>query len=249
MAAKYLSQVLGIEKEVSARAIAELTDVYQLLPVKQAFEGQRHTYATLIEDADVQPDKPVRVQATVKEQLARIRPYLIDMFDIVAARDFTNGPGPAGAVADVVYGEFVLIQDAPVPYLLWLEGQLKWLRKVAEAIQTLSPQDDWTIDDPSRGIWCSGITTTFNQRKRPEYKIVAPEGKFAAQVMGYEITENVGEWTKVKLSGAIKPEEKAELIRRIEGLLASVVAAQRVANQVEAANVSVGAALVSHLFD
>jgi len=246
---RYLNQVIAIEADTRKATARRLTDAHHALARPGMLEGIEKTYRPRDEEGVQLPPEIGRVQATVLEMTLATHDALVDLFNIAAARDFTNGPDDTlGAVSDVVVGDQVLIEKAPVSYLLWLERQLDDLHTFASKLPTHDPSTEWTLRDP-RGVYQSEPVLTTRQEKQLRSIELAPATKeHPAQVRAYEEPVTVGMWTTVKLTGGIPVAERAELVGRINRLRQAVHSARETANRVEAADPRPGERLLSYIF-
>lgn len=249
---KYLGQVVAIEADVRKATLRELTDAHRALGKPVLIEGLEQTYQKRFEEGADLPPEGNQVQYTVKEMIDATRASLIRMFDATAARDYTNagvGIGDGAPVADVVVEDIVLVENAPVPYLLWLEKQLDDLMTFARKLPTHDPSTTWELEDP-RGVYRSAPVRTSRTTPEPRsIVVVPPTGPHPAVTRDY--VENVvqGYWTKVRKTGAIPVEERARLVRRIETVQRAVKMAREKANRADAVEPRVGERVMSYLFD
>lgn len=254
MPTRYLNQVVAIEKDVRQATQRKITDAHHALQRPGMLEGIQKTYRPRDDEGVQLPPEIGRVQATVQEMIEATREALIDLFDITAARDFTNGPmvevdgGVYVAVADVVVGEEVLVENAPVAYLLWLERQLDDLHTFVGKLPTHDPSTTWSLVDP-RGVYESApVETTRTEQQLRAVELSPATKEHKAQVQPYQENVVVGFWTTVKLTGAIPLAERAALIQRINRLRQAVHAARETANRVEALDPRPGQRLISFIF-
>lgn len=245
---KYLGQVVAIEKDVRQSTARQLTNAHHALQKPAMLEGISREYQPRIdpEDGGEQlPPEHQRVQATVAEMIAGTREALSRLFDVTAARDFTNASGDA--VADVQVGDTVLIVAAPVPYLLWLEKQLTDLETFARKLPTHDPATDWTLEEP-RGVYRATPVQTARSTQVPRANVIVPATeRHPAQVQQYAENVMVGTWTTTKKTGAIPVAEQAALVQRIQALQRAVHLAREEANRVEAIEPAIGARVLQYL--
>lgn len=244
---KYLGQVVAIESDIRKAAQRKLTDSYHALDKPAMLEGLTGEYTSAVDGGEELPGEELRVQATVEEMIAATRDVLGDMFDATAARDFTNCAG--AAKADIAVGEQVLVPDAPVPYILWLDRQLDDLATFARRIPTHSPATTWELAE-ERGVYKSAPVRTA--RQVPQHKVITlaeatQHHQAQAQLVAESVT--VGTWTRVKYSGGVPVARREEILRRIATLRVALHAAREQANRVEAVEPVVGARVLSYLFD
>jgi len=245
----YLGQAVAIEASTRKSTLRELTDAHHALQKPAMIEGLERTYRKRFDDDADLPSEGTRVQVTVHEMIAATRASLARLFDVTAARDYTNGPnGPTDAVADVVVDGVALIGAAPVPYLLWLEKQLESLLTFARKLPTHDPSTEWEEEDP-RGVYRSTPIVTARQVQEPKI-IVAVQATKEHPAQVAHTTENVvkGWWTQTRLTGAIPIAERAALVRRVEALQRAVHVAREQANRAEAIEPRIGDTVMQYLF-
>lgn len=250
---KYLNQVVAIEADVRKATMRRLTDVHHALQKPALLEGISKEYQPKDADGDTLPSESLRVQATVKEILDATREALVRLFDVTATRDYANGPrydgtGAPIAVADVVVGEDILVKNAPVSYLLWLERQLDNLHTFASKLPVHDSVTDWTLVEP-RGVYRSTpVQTTRSQQVVKALELSAATREHKAQVQAINEQVVVGTWTTTRFTGALPINERSELVQRIERLREAVHAARETANRVEVEEVKVGERIASYIF-
>lgn len=244
---KYLGQVVAVEADVRKSSMRELTDAYHALDKPALLEGLQGDYEPYTEEGERLPSEVQRVQATVKEMVEATKASLARLFDITAARDFTNASGEAKA--DVTVGDQVLVEGAPVPYLLWLDRKLDELQAFVQRVPTHSASTEWTLAE-ERGVWKSTPVRTVRTVQQPKVVTLAPAtDKHPAQAQMFAEQVGVGTWTRVKFTGTVPVDERARVMQRIATLRAAVHAAREQANRVEAVEPAVGARILSYLFD
>jgi hypothetical protein len=245
---RYLGQVLAIEPDIRGSAMRTLTDAHQVLGKPAMLEGISGEYTPHVDGGEELPREEQRVQVTVKEMIEATRDPLTAMFDITAARDFTNGCGRA--VANVELGGEVIVKGAPVPYLLWLVKRLDDLRTFVQAMPTHSPSTIWDEVGEDRGVYQSlPVKTARAVQSHKVITVAAATDKHQAQAQIVAENVNVGTWTRVKFSGAMPVVRKEQILRRIASLRAAVEAARAEANRTEAEEPHIGARLWGYVFD
>lgn len=243
---KYLGQAVAIENDVRKATARLLTDAYHALQKPAMLEGLARDYQPKVDGGEQLPSEGVRVQATVAEMVIATRDALANLFDATAARDFTNASG--SAYADVKVDGDVLIEKAPVPYLLWMQKQLDDLETFARKVPTHDPATDWTLEDP-RGVYKSTPVETARQVQVPRANVIVPATeKHPAQVQAYNENVMVGTWTVVKKTGAIPVAEQAALVQRIQKLKRAVQVAREEANRIQATEPAVGVRVMEYIF-
>ena len=243
-----LNQVIAIEKGVKSRAHAEISELYKTVQKPALFNGFTKDFRAKSEgeegSVETLPSERQRVQETVSDVLRRLERAKAELFDVTAQKDFGNTTASANVTVD---GK-LLIENAPVPFLLFLEKELTDLRTFILALPTLDVAEDWQRDVNS-GLFRSGETVRQSTKKVQKPLVLYPAtDKHPAQTQ--LITEDVttGFWHTVKQSGAIPAPEKAALAERVDKLLAAVKTAREEANAAEAPKVEVGGAIFGYLF-
>lgn len=166
------------------------------------------------------------------------------LFDLQLTQDVGN----TQAKADVVVDGQTVLSDVPVTYLLWLDKHLSDLRTFVDKLPTLDPSEAWAWDD-ARGCWASAPVETVRSKKVPRNHVLAEATeKHPAQVQVFNEDVPVGNWTTVKLSGALPPAQIREYRSRVTKLQDAVKVAREQANSVEVTDRPAGAAVLGYLF-
>jgi hypothetical protein len=156
-----LNQIIAIEKGIKSRSYSEVGEQHKLLKKPELFNGFQKDYHPLAEDeAERLPSERKHVQYQVTQVLNAIRRSTVELFDITARKDWTN----TLAKADVTVNGRLLIADAPVPYLLFLEKQLTDLRTIVADIPTLDEGEQWSFDQNS-GLSKTAPISTHRTKK------------------------------------------------------------------------------------
>jgi hypothetical protein len=239
-----LNQVVAIEKGVKNTVARDIDTLYKLIQKGQLLAGISRTYRPKDEeDGDQLPSESTLVQVKVPQVLEDVGRHLTALFDVVYVKDSGN----TTARADVTIDGRVLVADAPVPYLLFLEKQLTDVQTVIRALPVLDPAESWTYD-ANTGAYRTGVIQTNKTKKVPRNHIkAAATDKHPAQVEMYYEDVNVGTWDTVKYSGAIPVDRRTQLTERIATLLQAVKFAREQANGTEVAERQCGAAIFSYL--
>lgn len=239
-----LHQIIAVEKGTKTRTYAAVTEIHKANQHANLFEGVAKTYQPNEEGGEVFPPESVIVQKVGQHQLDDVARHLTELFDITATKDFANTTAKADVVLD---NGTVIVKDAPVSFLLFLEKQLNDVRTLIDKMPTLDPAVQWT-KDPNSYTFISEPIKTHRTKKVQKPLILAPAtDKHPAQTQ--LITEDVvvGYWTAVKRSGALPIPRKAELLARVEKLAKAVKFAREKANGAEAPEQNVGAAIFSYI--
>lgn len=221
-----LNQIIAVEKGIKSRVYGEITEMHKSSQKPDLFNGFTKQYQKKDEEGEDLPPEKKHVQFQVPEFLKRLRALSSEMMDVTARKDWTN----CKAHASVAIGDTLILKDAPVTYLLFLEKQLLDIRTFFSNLPVLDEAEKWGKDANS-GLYITDPVQTHRTKKvqRP-LVLVQPTKEHPAQSV--MITEDVlaGFWHSVKSSGAIPKPERQKIMERVNILLNAVKAAREEAN-------------------
>ncbi|WP_034345230.1 hypothetical protein [Deinococcus misasensis] len=239
-----LNQIIAVEKSVKSRSFQELTEAHHALQKPALLTGISRNYRPKDEEGEQLPPESTRVQVKAEEIIQSTARILANLFDVTATKDWTN----CEARADVVVGEQVLIKDAPVSYLLFLEKQLVDLNTFVRKLPVLDASESWLFD-PGADCYATEPVQTVRTKKIPRNHVKAEATeKHPAQVEVYYEDVTVGYWRTVKFSGALPAQRVHELLNRIQKLQQAVKFAREEANSVDAKEQKIGEKFFNYLF-
>lgn len=239
-----LHQINALVTGAKPRAQRTLTDAHQILQKAPVLSGISRTYLPRDDEGERLPPESTRVQVVAAKTIADMASELGRLFDLQLTQDFGN----TQARADVVVDGQTVLSDVPVTYLLWLDKHLTDLRTFVDKLPTLDPSETWTWDE-ARACWASAPVETVRSKKVPRNHVLAEATeKHPAQVQVFNEDVPVGNWTTVKLSGALPPAQIREYRNRVAKLQDAVKVAREQANSVEVADRPAGAAILGYLF-
>lgn len=240
-----LNQIIAIEKGVKSRAQKDLTTSYHLIQKTPLLEGISRTYFRKDDDGDEFPPETKFVQTRVEDVLDSVAESLTRQFDVTLTKETNN----AKAVADVKVNGSVLIANAPVTYLLFLEKQLQDIRTFVTSLPTLDPASEWTSDNTTPNVWVTPEMETVKTKKVPKNWEKAPAtDKHPAQVEVFHEDIVVGTWKTKKFSGAVPAARVEQLTERVDTLIEAVKFAREEANSLEITDTKCGEAVFDFLF-
>lgn len=224
-----LNQVIAIEKGVKSRAYSEITNLNKAIQKPDLFNGFSKTYQKNNEDGEDLPAESKRVQFSTTEVLRGVERSLTDLMEVTARKDYTN----CHAKASVRVNGTILVDNAPVSYLLFLEKQLTDVRTLVGNLPVLDEAEDWHKDENS-GLYKARETKT-HRTKKVQKPIVLYQATAEHPAQTQLITEDIlaGFWSQVKQSGAIPKPEKESILERVETLLRAVKEAREEANMAD----------------
>lgn len=242
-----LHELLAVEPDLKGAAEKILNETINTFTKKQHHFTERFkSYQPKDEDGDTFATEKQEMVTTVPKKLGHTQKVVVRYLDAVAQKEFTNTE--ASAVLEVD-GKQLLDTPLPATLLLALEGRLKQLREVYNAIPTLDPSETWHWDDKTK-TYEAEPKHTYKAKKvyRNHVKAQATD-RHPAQVETYTEDERVGTWTEKRWSGMITPAEKAVLIERLDVLARSVKQARQRANDTKVKKLSVGDVLFNFIND
>jgi hypothetical protein len=239
-----LNQIVALEKGLKGRTEKAITKTYHQLQKAEPFAGLSRTYQPKDEDGDVFPPERTQVQETVPDQLDQAAKALTELFNVVATKEWGN----TIARADVKIDGQVIVEGAPVPYLLFLEKRLIDWRTMVSTLPTLNPAEVWTADETANNQYRTEATKTTKTKKIPRVLTKAPATeRHPAQTEVYMEDVVIGEWSTTKFSGAIPAKRRDELVERVNKLIDAVQMAREDANDAEIEQKRPAAAVFSYL--
>lgn len=239
-----LSQIVAVEKPIKTEAYGTLSAAHHQVQKPPLLAGISRTYRPRDDEGEPLPPESTRVQLRAIDALTDVRQALTRFYDVTATRDWAN----TEAKADVKIGGQVLIPQAPVPYLLFLEKQLQALHTFIEKLPVLDPAEEWVWDE-DKGVYRTPAYETHRSKKVPRNHVLAeatPQHKAQVEIIYEDIP--VGTWTTVKYSGALPAGHVKAMLERLQALRDAVKFAREEANATEIPQVRAAAPLFDYLF-
>lgn len=238
-----LNQIVAVEKGVKSRVYGEITEMHKTSQKPELFNGFAKAYRKKDEDGEDYPPERKKVQMVADAMLAKAATLLTELIDVTATKDWGN----CHAFADVEVEGQVLIKNAPVPFLLFLEKQITDLHAFVDKLPMLDEADDWSKDEHS-GLYKTAPIAT-HRTKKVQKPVTLYEATKEHPAQTQMITEDitVGYWDTVKHSGALPGPRKQVLLERIEKLSKAVKYAREQANAVETEQQKIGKAVFDYL--
>jgi hypothetical protein len=221
-----LSQAVATLKTAKNSAHSQVTNIYHRLQRTGEFVGQVKVYTPTVEGGETRPDDVQIVQARSKELLRDTASALAKQFDYQANVDYGN----TVAKADVIIGGNAVIKDAPVPYLLFLEKQLKDWIAVLNKLPVLDPAKQWIWDADREEFFTEKVSQLSQKKVQSAEIVVQPTDRHPAQWRERTDDVTVGKWDTVYRSGAMHRKDIRALLERANELAEAVKIAREEAN-------------------
>lgn len=238
-----LSQVISVEKQVKSRVNSEGAELHKLNQKPELFSGMTRTYERKAEDGEELPPEQKLVQYRAHENLEQWSKMWSELLDVVATKDWGN----VQARADLVVDGHVLVKEAPVTYLIWLEKQLEDFRTFVDNLPVLDPGKAWRFD-AATGLNITEPVRTARHKKTPRVlvKVEASEHHPAqAEIVHDDVL--VGYWSQLFTSGALPDPRRRQILSRVDALRKAVKEAREEANSIKVDSVEVGTAIAKWL--
>ncbi|NIL55648.1 DUF7873 family protein [Salinispora arenicola] len=239
-----LNQIIAVEKGIKSKSFADLTEAHHAVQKTTPLAGISRTYQPKDEEGERLPAESTRVQIKAEDILRQVSTTLTRLFDVTATKDWTN----CVAHADIVVDGQTVASEVPVTYLLFLEKQLVDLHTFVKKLPVLDAAESW-VRDESTDSWRTESVRTIRTKKVPRNHVKAEAtDKHPAQVEVYYEDVAVGYWTTVKFSGALPAKRVNEILDRVVKLQTAVKFAREEANNSDAVDRRIGAAVFGYLF-
>lgn len=247
-----IGQVLSQAKTAWQHANKITANISKNLTKTELFAGLIKVYQPNVspdDDPTVYQEAPesVPVQFRVEPELTRaVKEVYAPALNLTAAREWAN----QSARADIIIDGKVLLADVPATYLLFLEHQVTELRaSILSKIPTLDPKFKW-IPSTEEGVW---QTAEPERRYRDEKTEEPREGHpgnehHAPQIKWLPKSVITGVKVTTKYSGAIEPQRKEELLRRLHVFEQALHSAREEANRTQAPEHTEGTKWLEWLF-
>ncbi len=231
-----LAQVIAVEKQVKSRVNSEGAELHKLNQKPDLFSGMTRTYERKSEEGEELPPEQKLVQYRAHENLTQWSTMWAELLDVVATKDWGN----VQARADLMVDGHLLVKDAPVTYLIWLEKQLEDFRTFVDNLPVLDPSKAWRFDTAT-GLNITEPVRTARHKKVPRVlvKVEATEHHPAqAEIVHDDVL--VGYWSQLFTSGALSDPRRRQLLTRVDSLRKAVKEAREEANSLKIDPIEVG---------
>lgn len=207
--------------------------------------GITRVYQPVEEDGEKLPTERRELQAVVRKSVAELITEAKQFYNLIHCNESSN----CEAVADVVVGGKVLVEKAPVGFLMFLEKQLTDLRTFIGKIPTLPLDQKWTWD-ANRGCYVSDTHESIRTVKAQEPLVLyhaTPEHPAQTQMITRD--KPAGTWRTTLMCGAIPVDARDRLFKQADAAREAVVKAREEANSIEVKQEQAVDALVDFVFD
>jgi hypothetical protein len=244
MSSVTLNKIVAVEKGAKERFNRRISDLYKQVQKPALFQGMDRTYQPATDDGQQLPPERQLIEARVDVVLEDLAEIVANFYDVIATKDHGN----TIAKADVVVDGKVLVKDASVPFLLFLEKELVSLRSFIKELPILSVSEEWTWNDDATVFVATPVQTHKTKKVLKAVTLYEATPEHPAQVEKFTEDEIVGFWTAIKSSAAVTAKRRSELEARVNVVLEAVKQAREEANMTEVPQQHVGAAIFKAIF-
>jgi hypothetical protein len=238
-----LTVVLGLLKGAKARTHTNVSALHHQFTKPALYAGQNRTYEPRDDAGEQRPAESQRVQLRAADVLGELAEQLTRHWDLALWRD----EGNTVARADVVVDGETLLRDVPATFLLFLEKQLNDWRTAVTKLPTLATDQSWSYDASTGLHRTDPVKSASTQKVLRNHTVHPGTDKHPPQVQTFQEDVPVGDWTTVRLSGALTVPQQRGLVERLDVLADAVKSARERANLVEVEEVKAGEVLFTYL--
>ena len=246
-----IHELLAVEKDVKDVFNKILEETAKTFNQRSAhFLETRKSYHPFNEqDKDLPDEEHTPMVTTVVDKLNYAQGHIIRFVDVELQKERANQTAKSNIMVEMPDGTTkMILEDAPVTFLVQMESALERVRKVYDEIPTLDPAKNWSKDDTQNGIWKAEPVKRVRTKKVPKVLVKYDATKeHPAQTDVVLMDEAVGEWTHSFSSGALSPRQKSQILDRIDRLIAGVKIARAKANSQEVDSAKVGLQIFNFL--
>ena len=240
-----LHQVIAVIQSVKSGASKKKTAVYQLAQKAGLFKGLSRTYQPRDEEGYIYPSESQNLQYKATDLIEKFIQASEELFNLCATQDWANTRAKANVIVD---GQ-TLLEDVPVPFLLFLEKQLIDIKTFVGSLPVLSSDQVWQYQNNVDCYAAEPKQTAKTKKITKPVVLYEATKEHPAQVK--EASEDVveGTWTTINYSGALPQSQINEMLKKVEKLQKAVVIAREEANGLEVERKRVAQPIFDSLFN
>ena len=233
-----LCQIVAVEKDTRGRAMELLKKLQQVAAHGELFEGFRKEWEPLSEDGERYEPEERGVQFKADEVVREVLSAQAEDISVEATKDCGN----AASLADITVDGVTLVENAPVPLLLFLEKRLALIHSAISGLPERDPARRWAQGDSL----ALSDTVRTHRTKKTQRPIVLYDATPEHPAQTQLVTEDaiVGHWVTTYVSGAFSEMQKKQLLGRVERLIEAVKFAREEANSRVVDRLQVGGRLM-----
>lgn len=241
-----LSAVIAIEEAVRKKRYGDTTKAYHIFQKTEPFIGFVREFQPIREDEARLDGEQKNVTNNAIESLKEIIEHLGESLDCTATKDYGNQE----AKADVKLEDgTVLLEQAPVSFLLFMEKQLKDIRALIDKVPTLDPAKDWSFDANVNRFVSPQEQRQVTRKVQKPLVLHAATKEHPAQTQVISVDEPIGTWVTRHHSTALPNRTVKMWQDRLVQLEVAIKTAREEANSIVVQKRNVGKKMLSWLFE
>jgi hypothetical protein len=253
-------ELLAIETDINGKTNVMLNESAKVFDQSSKFDEFTKTYRAFDDgDKDIPEAERKKMTTTVDERLKYLTKSLTASINILCSKEATNQEAKSDIIIRDEDGnvEATLAKDVPVCALLQLEKRFTEYRKLYVRIPTFNTDTLWVKGLNAEGEECyvekesrlniRTVTETVNEEFDPNP--VKGSDKYKLETRQVKVNKPRGEYTTVTKTGRISPKEKANLLERVDKVLAAIKIARANANSIDVKEMNIGKSLLDFITD
>lgn len=227
-----MHELLAVETAIAGNYNRDIDETVHVLGKAENFrktiEARTHFDAS---QSHLDETKATENVTTVPDRIGWHTNFLAKYLDVQVQKDLTNQQ----AKADIVMDDGTVILNAvPSTTLLMLETKLGIeLRKVLQAMPTLDAGTPWAFDG-AQGMWVTNPPKSFVTKKQVTPVVLyEATDKHPAQVKEITTDVAIAKIEKTIYSGMITSGQKADMLLKLDALVAAIKKARQRANNTD----------------
>lgn len=243
-----LHELLGSQSQIVTQATKVRNDL------QTTFEKRSHLFGEKI--SRFQPNEEgaqavIESQSSLQSSIAKELRWLRDLASKALDSEASIDVGNTKANADVRLDDgTVLLTSVPATQLLQLDKRLGEIQQFVSTIPTLDPAKGFTLDvQRGEGVYVAREVQKRRTRKdQVPLVLLAPTQHHPGSAVQITKDVEIGTIVEQEWSSLITPATKALMLERVEELRRAVKQARARANDIEVADVQIGAKLLDYVF-
>ena len=251
-------ELLAYESDIKNKANVLLRETEHIFDRSSSFDEFSKTYVAFVDgDKDIPEAERKNMTTTVAERISYTSKQLVKAVNVLGTKETTNTVAKADVVILDEDGAVVetLATAVPVSALLQMEKQFQEYRKMYTKIPTFNTETTWIEGVNAEGTKCyiekdakktvrtrtETVTTAFDPNP------IKGSDKYKLEPKDQKITKPVGEYKTINKTGRMSPKDKADMLVRLDNVIAAVKAARAKANSIDTVDVTYGKDIFAYI--
>jgi hypothetical protein len=236
-------EIVAVVSGKKTRADKIITECYHRLQHGAALKGFTRTFQPNVEGGETYPDEKMVLQVKAKDVVETAVAEWEDLINLIAAQDCGN----TVAKANVIVNGTTLLENVPATHLLYLEKQLDHMRTFYTRLPILDPAEVWEYESGSEVHRSHPVVTSKTKKVQKPITLAHATKEHPAQTQLISEDVIIGEWTAIKVSGAVTEVERDKLVAKVIVLRDAVKQARERANSTQIETSDFGTKIANYL--